>query len=206
MIPGKGDLQDYWRGISNDGDFLGPPPSYTLNRDPVLRLCHRMMAHSIAGRSQTPEKVTVTDLFYLRGLDVRSFVARLAEHFGLLTADILRGLAVIAPKLLIIDMGELVRLKICMEVDDTWAWVVMRPEGQLDVTAGAPGQREVIDVKARDFSRFNTWAVTGLTWTIDRAGLPTCHILRPMYLIKDVESDRGLARPAPPQHSRTHSS
>ncbi|GKB92233.1 hypothetical protein Tco_0964505 [Tanacetum coccineum] len=38
----------------------------------ILRLCHRMTAHSIAGRSQAPEKVTVTDLFYLRGLDVGS--------------------------------------------------------------------------------------------------------------------------------------
>ncbi|GJT91831.1 hypothetical protein Tco_1080676 [Tanacetum coccineum] len=91
-------------------------------RDPVLRLCHRMMAHNIAGRSQAPEKVTVTDLFYLRGLDVGSvniayllarylrrfaarrksgahisggkFVARLAEHFGLLVAEILGGLTV----------------------------------------------------------------------------------------------------------------
>ncbi|GKE44400.1 hypothetical protein Tco_1471684 [Tanacetum coccineum] len=98
-------------------DFLGPPPSYTLIRDLVLRLCHRMLAHSIAGRSQAPKKVTVTDLFYLRGLDVGSvnipyllarylrrfaagrksgahisggqFVARLAEHFGLLTAGYL---------------------------------------------------------------------------------------------------------------------
>ncbi|GJZ03114.1 hypothetical protein Tco_0521075 [Tanacetum coccineum] len=165
MIPGKGDLHDYWRGISTDGDFLGPPPSYTLIRDPVLRLCHRMMAHSIAGRSQAPEKVTVTDLFYLRGLDVGSvnipyllarylrrfaagrksgahisggqFVARLAEHFGLLTAEILGGLTVIAPELPIIDMGELVRLQICMEVDDTWAWVAMGPERQPDAAAGA---------------------------------------------------------------------
>ncbi|GJZ71405.1 hypothetical protein Tco_0635256 [Tanacetum coccineum] len=72
MIPGKGDLHDYWRGISTDGDFLGPPPSYTLIRDLVLRLCLRMMTHSIAGRSQAPEKVTMTDLFYLRGLDVGS--------------------------------------------------------------------------------------------------------------------------------------
>ncbi|GJZ29143.1 hypothetical protein Tco_0573790 [Tanacetum coccineum] len=31
-----------------------------------------MMAYSIAGRSQALEKVTVTDLFYLRGLDVGS--------------------------------------------------------------------------------------------------------------------------------------
>nr|GEV63316.1 hypothetical protein [Tanacetum cinerariifolium]GEW15466.1 hypothetical protein [Tanacetum cinerariifolium] len=29
-----------------------------------------LIACSIAGRSQAPEKVTVTDLFYLRGLDV----------------------------------------------------------------------------------------------------------------------------------------
>ncbi|GKE85049.1 hypothetical protein Tco_1558791, partial [Tanacetum coccineum] len=45
-------------------------PSFA--RDPMLRLSHRMMAHSIAGRSQAPEKVIVTDLFYLRGLDVGS--------------------------------------------------------------------------------------------------------------------------------------
>ncbi|GJT35594.1 hypothetical protein Tco_0926013 [Tanacetum coccineum] len=38
----------------------------------------------------------------------RQFVARLAEYFGLLTAKILGGLTVIATKLPIIDMGELV--------------------------------------------------------------------------------------------------
>ncbi|GKE33036.1 hypothetical protein Tco_1452358, partial [Tanacetum coccineum] len=167
MITGKGDLHDYWRDISTDGDFLGPPLSYTLIRDPVLRLCHRMMPHSIAGRSQAPEKVTVTDLFYLRGLDVGSvnipyllarylrrfaarrkigahifggqFVARLAEHFGLLTAEILGGLTVIAPKLLIIDMAELVRLQIYTQFNDTWDWVAIGPERQPDVADGAPG-------------------------------------------------------------------
>ncbi|GJV09707.1 hypothetical protein Tco_1351248 [Tanacetum coccineum] len=43
------------------------------------------------------------------------FVARLAEHFGLLTAEILGGLTAIAPELPIIDMGELVRLQIFAE-------------------------------------------------------------------------------------------
>ncbi|GJV14821.1 hypothetical protein Tco_1360144 [Tanacetum coccineum] len=86
--------------------------SRAWGRDPVLRLYHWMMAHSNAGRSWASEK----------------FVARLAEHFGLLTAEILGGLTVIAPELLIIDMGELLRLQICMEVDDTWAWVAMGPE------------------------------------------------------------------------------
>ncbi|GJV53744.1 hypothetical protein Tco_1449485 [Tanacetum coccineum] len=114
-------------GISSVGDFFGTTPSYTLIRDPILRLCHRLIACSIAGRSQAPEKVTVTDLFYLRGLDVGSvnvpyllarylrlfaagrksgahifggqFFARLADHFGLLTAEILGRLTVIAPEL-----------------------------------------------------------------------------------------------------------
>nr|GEW33776.1 hypothetical protein [Tanacetum cinerariifolium] len=29
--------------------------------NPVLRFCHRMMAHSIAGRSQAPEKLSILD-------------------------------------------------------------------------------------------------------------------------------------------------
>ncbi|GKC83359.1 hypothetical protein Tco_1139076, partial [Tanacetum coccineum] len=134
-MPDKGDLRDYWIGISSARDFIGTAISYTTIRDLILRLCHRLIAYSIAGRSQAPEKVTVTDLFYLRGLDVRlvnipyllarylrrfaagrksgahisggQFVARLAENFGLLTAEILGGLTVIAPELPIIDMVEL---------------------------------------------------------------------------------------------------
>ncbi|GKD04577.1 hypothetical protein Tco_1179551 [Tanacetum coccineum] len=96
-------------------DFLGTPPSYTLIRDPMLRRCHRLITCNITRRSQAPEKVTVTDLFYLRGMDVGSvngpyllarylrlfalgrkqgamifggqYVAHLAEHFGLLTEE-----------------------------------------------------------------------------------------------------------------------
>ncbi|GJS10944.1 hypothetical protein Tco_0367740 [Tanacetum coccineum] len=106
--------------------------------DPMLRLCHRLIACSIAGRSRAPEKVTVTDLFYLRGMDVGSinisyllarylrmfalgrkqgamvsegqFIARLAEHFGLLNEERLQGLT---------------------------AWVAPGPERQPDVAAGA---------------------------------------------------------------------
>ncbi|GKD67763.1 hypothetical protein Tco_1321853 [Tanacetum coccineum] len=156
QIPNKGDLRDYWMGISSARDFLGTAPSYTLIRDPILRLCHRLIAYSITGRSQALEKVTVTDLFYLRWIDVSlvnvpyllarylrlftarrksrayisggQFVARLAEEFGLLTAEILGGLTVIAPELPIIDMTELVRLHIYVQFDDTWAWVSMGPE------------------------------------------------------------------------------
>nr|GEY84794.1 hypothetical protein [Tanacetum cinerariifolium] len=60
------------QSISFVGDFHGTDLSYTSIKDSILRLCHRLIACSIAGRSQAPEKVTVTDLFYLRGIDVDS--------------------------------------------------------------------------------------------------------------------------------------
>ncbi|GJS75360.1 hypothetical protein Tco_0725241 [Tanacetum coccineum] len=141
----KSDDEDYT--ISSARDFLGTTPSYTLIRDPMLRLCHRLIAYNIAGRSQAPEKVTVTDLFYLKGMYVGSinipyllarylrlfasgrkrevmisggqFVACPARHFGLLTEERLRGLTVIIRDLPMIDMAELVRLQICKELDDT---------------------------------------------------------------------------------------
>nr|GEW65611.1 hypothetical protein [Tanacetum cinerariifolium] len=72
QISDKGDLSAYWRGIFSKRDFLGAPPSYTHIRYLVLRLCHRLIACSIAGRIQAPKKVTVTNLFYLRGMDVGS--------------------------------------------------------------------------------------------------------------------------------------
>ncbi|GKD79281.1 hypothetical protein Tco_1341902 [Tanacetum coccineum] len=57
QIPDKGDLRDYWIGISSAGDFLGTAPSYTSIRDPILRMCHRLIACSIAGKSQAHEKI-----------------------------------------------------------------------------------------------------------------------------------------------------
>ncbi|GKB75596.1 hypothetical protein Tco_0942491 [Tanacetum coccineum] len=153
-------------GISSARYFLGTALSYTMIRDPILRLCHRLIAYSIAGRSQAPKKVTMTDLFYLRGINVDSvnvpyllarylrlfaarrksgayifggqFVARLTKHFRLLTIEILGGLTVIARKLSIINIAELVRLQSCTQFNDTWAWVAMGPERQPDVTDGAP--------------------------------------------------------------------
>ncbi|GJS03406.1 hypothetical protein Tco_0319914 [Tanacetum coccineum] len=68
-IADKGDLSDYWARISSDGDFLRVVPSYTSIRDPLRRLCDRLIAVSISGRGQAPKKVTATDLFYLRRLD-----------------------------------------------------------------------------------------------------------------------------------------
>nr|GEU58186.1 E3 ubiquitin-protein ligase SIS3-like [Tanacetum cinerariifolium] len=185
------------------GDFMGTPPSYTLIKDPMLRLCHKLIACSIDGRSQAPEKVTVTDLFYQRGMNISSvniphllarylrlfasgrkhgamisgaqYVARLAEHFGLLTKERLKALKVIIGDLPIIDISKLVRLQICFELDDTWAWVPARParqKGREDClirgrgawyALGAPGSKrgrcalhEIFKVTG-DVVDFRTW-------------------------------------------------
>ncbi|GKD07578.1 hypothetical protein Tco_1187263 [Tanacetum coccineum] len=199
MIPGKGNLHDYWRDISTDGYFLGPPPSYTLIRDPMLRICHRMMAHSIVGRSQAPEKVTVTNLFNLRGLDVRSvnIPYLLAQYLRRFTAGrkSMDHISVITPELLIIDMAELVRLQIYEQLDDTWAWVAMGPERQPDATAGAPAVAEDAPAVGRleekvhglrrdvgilhglmkrsmtDQGRFSTWMISCMEQLMDASGL-----------------------------------
>ncbi|GJX05436.1 hypothetical protein Tco_0191352 [Tanacetum coccineum] len=129
--------------MAKTGDFLGPDPSYVLIRDPVRRLCYKMIAYSISGRGQAPEKVTGVDLFYLRNMDHKAinvphllaqylfrhekgrksgarlssgyFIGHLAMHFGLLG-----------------------RLHICTRYGDTWTWVAQGPERQQAATADAP--------------------------------------------------------------------
>ncbi|GJS74119.1 hypothetical protein Tco_0706960 [Tanacetum coccineum] len=224
QIPNNGDLSAYWRGISSKGDFLGSVPSYTAIRDPMLRLCHRLIACSIAGRSQAPEKVTSTDLLYLQGMLVGSvnipyllarylrrfasgrkrgamiyrgqFVARLAEHFRLLTEQRLQGLTV-APRLerqLVAMVGGPEVAKGALDVDEgaqavpapvqapqaplaavstsTMAHRLSRLEEEVHNLRGDMGeQREVLDSMARDFSRVTTWTVTSLSLMMDRNGV-----------------------------------
>ncbi|GJR27345.1 hypothetical protein Tco_1103577 [Tanacetum coccineum] len=55
------------------------------------------------------------------------FIRRLAHHFGLVSDDGLRGLSVVARELSLIEMGELVKLNICMEIGDDWAWADLAP-------------------------------------------------------------------------------
>nr|GEX39179.1 hypothetical protein [Tanacetum cinerariifolium] len=60
----------------------------------------------------------------------RHFIGRLAKHFGLVTEEGLQGLTVVVGELKMIDMDELVRLRICERLGDTWAWVATGPEMQ----------------------------------------------------------------------------
>nr|GEW10703.1 hypothetical protein [Tanacetum cinerariifolium] len=104
-------IPDYWVEISSGRDFLRGAPSYTYIRDPVWRLCHRLISYSISRRG-------------------RHLKRRLAHHFGLASDDGLRGLSVVTRKIPLIDMGELVKLNIYREIGDDWAWVALGPERQ----------------------------------------------------------------------------
>ncbi|GKA75023.1 hypothetical protein Tco_0781401 [Tanacetum coccineum] len=75
----------FWRGAI-DRDFLCPAPSYVLIRDPVRRLCYRMITYSISSRGQALEK------YLFRHADGRKSGARLlGGHFiRHLVASILR--------------------------------------------------------------------------------------------------------------------
>ncbi|GJS90315.1 hypothetical protein Tco_0772951 [Tanacetum coccineum] len=55
---------------------------------------------------------------------------------------VFEGLTMIVRDLPVIDMAELVRLQICVELDDTWAWVAPGPERQQVDAAGAPEAAE----------------------------------------------------------------
>ncbi|GKD78248.1 hypothetical protein Tco_1340869, partial [Tanacetum coccineum] len=69
------------------------------------------------------------------------FVARLAEHFRLLTAEILQGLTVIAPVLLVIDMAELDASDVDEGVQTDLAPVQAPPPPPLPVAARTMSQR-----------------------------------------------------------------
>nr|GEX61582.1 hypothetical protein [Tanacetum cinerariifolium] len=132
VILDKGDLMDYWVQISSDRDFLGPAPSYVFIRDPVRRLCHRIIACSISSRGQAPEKERKSGVRLSEGHFIRYLVA----HFGMVGDQGLRGLLMVNRELLFIDLHELQRLNICDRIEDTWAWVAPGPERQPDAVAG----------------------------------------------------------------------
>ncbi|GJV84015.1 hypothetical protein Tco_1523913 [Tanacetum coccineum] len=117
LIPDKGDLSDYWVEISSGMGFLRGAPSYTYIRDLVWRLCHRLISYSISGRGHAEGRKSVSD-------------------------DGLRGLSDVARELRFIDMGELVKLNICMYLGDDWVWVAPGPERQQVATTGTPAVTE----------------------------------------------------------------
>nr|GEU87257.1 hypothetical protein [Tanacetum cinerariifolium] len=137
-------------------------------------------ARCIAGRSRAPEKMTVTDLFYLSGMDVGSvnvpyllamylrlftpgrkqgvmisgsqFVFCIAKHFKLLTKERLWGLTVASgPE----RQPDVAAGAPEAGVANEGALTIPTPiQEDMHEIRGAPGeQRDVLDSMARDFSR-----------------------------------------------------
>nr|GEU69054.1 hypothetical protein [Tanacetum cinerariifolium] len=70
-IASKADLRDYWIRISSSGDFLTTVPSYTHIKEPLRRLCHRLMVFSIAERGEAPKKDICMSLYCTSGSALR---------------------------------------------------------------------------------------------------------------------------------------
>ncbi|GJZ09085.1 hypothetical protein Tco_0543368 [Tanacetum coccineum] len=79
QIPNKGNLRDYWIGISSAGDFLGTVPSYTTIQDPILMMCHRDTPR-IDRPKEASRLLRLVPLRPLRMLLLSMRVARLFRH------------------------------------------------------------------------------------------------------------------------------
>ncbi|GJY86102.1 hypothetical protein Tco_0500128 [Tanacetum coccineum] len=172
------------------GEFLRGSPSYTYIKDPVQRMCYMLILYRISRRGQALEKGRKSSARLSGG----HFIGRLAHHFGLVSDDGLRGLLVVARELPLIDMGELVKLNICMEIGDEWAWVAPRPERQQVAAASTlgaaedaptvdegaqadPGLRqdvrslhELVERSMTDQGRFSAWMITCMTQLMKASG------------------------------------
>ncbi|GJS45657.1 hypothetical protein Tco_0595778 [Tanacetum coccineum] len=175
LIPDKGDLRDYQIEISSDKDLLGPAPSYVLIRDLVRRLCHRMIAYSISGRGQAPEKVTGVELFYLRSMDYGTTnVSRLLAQYlfryakGRKSGTRLSGGHFIGHLAMHFGLAQHLH-----EVGDTWDWVGQGPERQQAAAAGAHEADEaglpgvIVTIEQ---SRVSTWLISCMTQLMDASG------------------------------------
>ncbi|GKF02059.1 hypothetical protein Tco_0028982, partial [Tanacetum coccineum] len=88
--------------------------------------------------------------------------------------------------------AELVRLQICTQFDNTWAWVAMGPERQPDAAAGTPVVAEdapaidegdqglrrdvgslhgLVKISMTDKGRFSTWMILCMAQLMDASGL-----------------------------------
>ncbi|GKF85682.1 hypothetical protein Tco_0253509, partial [Tanacetum coccineum] len=107
QIPDKGDLRDYWIGISLLEISLAQPRL-------TLRLGIRFLGWMDVGSVNIPYLLARYLRLFVAGrkgealISEGQFVARLAKHFRLLMEERLRGSTVIALELPIIDMTELV--------------------------------------------------------------------------------------------------
>nr|GEU60985.1 hypothetical protein [Tanacetum cinerariifolium] len=154
--------------------FSGYTPSYTLIRDLMLRLCHKLITSSIAGRSQAPEKIF--EIIYLWEEAGEMISEGPARKEGDARGVDEEALAALGGGDEDEDMPQAVP-----PPPRTQGKRIARLEEEVHGMCEAlQGQREVLDIMDCDFSRFTTWTITSLTRFMDKA----------VYITRDIRSDR----------------
>ncbi|GJY30320.1 hypothetical protein Tco_0413815 [Tanacetum coccineum] len=146
----------------DEADTLWPTPSYGYIRDPVRRMCHRLISYSISGRGHAPEKVTATDLFTEEHdqdenvpIPVSSSTCfRHAKRREEWSQDVLKDTL----------FGVLLST---LRQSDVAAGALEGAEGDPDVVERLCG---VVDRSITDQSRFATWMISCMTQLMDASG------------------------------------
>ncbi|GKB26607.1 hypothetical protein Tco_0866008 [Tanacetum coccineum] len=115
-------------------------------REPLRRLCHRLIAFTIARRGQEPEKVTTINLFFLRSMDEGTVVnvLYLLAHYLVIKEQSLQALGVEVHRLTTIDSDKLVRLRIYKRLGDVVTWLgPQRQQVNPTPQAAAPAPRTI---------------------------------------------------------------
>ncbi|GJV59023.1 hypothetical protein Tco_1465123 [Tanacetum coccineum] len=195
VIPDKGDLSGYWIEISSDKDFFEIHSLLYIHQ----RSGSKAVSQHGPGAANVPYLLAQYLFRHAEGrkssarLSGGYFIGRLAHHFGLVSDDGLRGLSVVTRELPLIDMGDLVKLNIYMEVGDYWAWAVPIPihappspppaEGRtMPLRLGRleeeiQGLRQdvrslqgLMERSMTDQGRFSTWMISCMTQLMEASG------------------------------------
>ncbi|GJR28132.1 hypothetical protein Tco_1104364 [Tanacetum coccineum] len=152
MLMEHRDAQGVWRGSDPDIGLRAEPTTFQLRRtrlsppdlegilifglrDYTLLKDEDGDTEGIIGLGSSFAEVLLGTSHLTLTIRIRSRYLRLFAA-GRKSEALISG--VIALALSVIDMAELVRLQIYIEVDDIWAWVAMGPERQSDAAVGAP--------------------------------------------------------------------
>ncbi|GKE92451.1 hypothetical protein Tco_1573546 [Tanacetum coccineum] len=169
--------------MADPGDFLGPAPSYVYIRDPVRRLCPRMIACSISGRGQGAEK------YLFRCVERRKsgdrlfegyFIGCLAAHFGLVGDQGLRAGALRAVEdAPIADKGaQVVPAPVQAPQPPppapqprTMSQRIDRLEEEVrELRQSVVGLRGVVESSITEHTRVSTWMISCMTQLMDASG------------------------------------
>ncbi|GJR19896.1 hypothetical protein Tco_0968423 [Tanacetum coccineum] len=195
VIPDKGDLSGYWIEISSDKDFFEIHSLLYIHQ----RSGSKAVSQHGPGAANVPYLLAQYLFRHAEGrkssarLSGGYFIGRLAHHFGLVSDDGLRGLSVVTRELPLIDMGDLVKLNIYMEVGDYWAWAVPIPIHAPPSPPPAEGRtmplrlgrleeeiqglrqdvrslRGLMERSMTDQGRFSTWMINCMTQLMEASG------------------------------------